>query len=298
MVDDDLLVKISGGVTPAMATPLTEAGYEVNVGALSALIDFLIAAGVKGLFVGGTTGEGILLSSQQRRVLHEHAMRAVARRVPVLLHVGANTVAESVALAQHAAGLSPDAIVAVTPTFYPMPDDALLAYFATVAAAAPETPFLAYDIPHMAVNGVSPRLLARLIAEVPSMVGLKCSRPDAQAIRELIDTLPPGAALLAGNERIALGSLALGAAGLISGLATAIPEPFVTLTAAFQRGDIAAARAAQQKVNRLLNRLPPGQRIGAVKAILAERGIAAGPAVPPRPTPDGKQLWADLEPLL
>jgi dihydrodipicolinate synthase/N-acetylneuraminate lyase len=148
------------------------------------------------------------------------------------------------------------------------------------------------------VNGVSTRLLARLVDQVPTMVGIKCSRPDAQVIREMVDVLPPEMVLLAGNERIALGSLALGAAGLISGLATAIPEPFVALTEALKRGDLASARAAQRTVNRLLDQLPPGQRIGAVKAILAQRGIAAGPPVPPRPMPDGKRLWAALEPLL
>ena len=163
-----LVDRIAFGVTPAMATPLTAAGLQVNLPAVDALVDFLIDAGVKGLFVGGTTGEGILLETSERQRLHEQAMKAIAGRVPALIHVGANTTAESVALATHAYSIGAEAIVAVTPTFYPMPDSALADYFGELAAAAPGTPLLAYDIPHMAVNGVSPALMQRLANDLPA----------------------------------------------------------------------------------------------------------------------------------
>jgi dihydrodipicolinate synthase/N-acetylneuraminate lyase len=223
---------------------------------------------------------------------------AAAGRVPVLVHAGANTTAETLALTRHAASLGVDAIVAITPTFYAMPDDALLVYFVEVAAAAPRLPMLVYDIPQMAMNGVSPELLARLPEAIPSFAGLKCSRPDMQMIRRLIDAAPAGAALFAGNEAIALGSLALGAHALISGLATAIPEPFVALTAAFATGDVETARHEQQRINQLLSCLPAGARIGAIKRILAQRGIAAGGCVPPRPAPEMPGLWERMQALL
>lgn len=282
------------GVLPAMATPLEEDGYTVNAAAVKPLVDFLIGAGVSGLFVGGTTGEGILLAPAERRRLHEHALAAAGGRVPIILHVGADTTREATALAEHAQILGAAAIAAVTPTYYGMHDDALLAYYHAVAAAAPETPLLAYDIPHMAVNGVSPRLMQRLAEMTPTLAGLKTSRRDAQIIRELLDATPPALAVFAGNERIALGSLALGAHGLISGLATAIPEPFVALAGAFAAGDLDAARRRQRLINDLLDLMPAGARIGAIKVILQQRGIAAGPAVPPRPTPRDHALWEKM----
>ncbi len=276
-----------------MATPLTEEGYTVNTAVLPPLVNFLIEKGVKGLFVGGTTGEGIVLSMVERMRLHEGTMTAVHNRVPVLLHVGANRTDTAVALARHAASINADAIVAITPTFYGMDDDSLAAYFHTIATAAPETPLLLYDIPHMAVNGISPTLLTRLGAEIPTLAGIKTSRPDAQIIRQLIAAAPERLIVLAGNERIAIGSLAMGAHGLISGLSTAVPEPFVTLTRAMGEGDLATARQAHQTINQLLNLMPP-QRIGAIKTILAERGIPVGTAVPPRPMPNGG-IWAKME---
>lgn len=290
--------RLAGGVLPAMVTPLHDDGYTVNAAVVPDLVDFLIEAQVRGLFVGGTTGEGILLAPRERILLHEAALMAAAGRVPVLLHVGANTTAEAVALARHAASLPADAIVVITPTFYGMPDYALLAYFVEIAATAPEIPLLVYDIPQMAVNGIGPELLAHLANKVPNFAGVKCSRPDAQMIRRLIDAAAPNVGLYAGNEAIALGSLALGAHALISGLATAIPEPFVALTGSFARGNTAAAQEEQRLVNRMLALLPAGARIGAIKRILQQRGLPVGPCVPPRPTPEVPGLWHAMKEVL
>ena len=293
----DLKTHLTNGVTPAMATPIAEDGYTVNTTVLPQLVDFLIDAGVVGLFVGGTTGEGIVLSVDERRRLHEETMTAVNGRCPVLLHVGANQTQTAVALAKHAVSLQADGIVAITPTFYGVDEDGLFDYFATIATAAPDTPLLAYDIPHMAVNGISPALLARLGAELPTMAGVKTSRHDMQVIRRLIDAAPDHLMVLAGNEAIALGSLALGAHGLISGLSTAVPEPFVALTHAFGVGDITGAQALQRQINALLALMPAGRRIGGIKQILAERGIPVGTAVAPRNMPT-EPIWSKMEALL
>ncbi len=291
-----LIERISYGVLPAMATPIASDGQSVNMAVLEALIDFLITARVKGLFVGGTTGEGILLTLNQRQALHEQAMKVIAGRVPALLHVGANTTAESVQLARHAQSIGADAIVAVTPTFYPVPDPSLAVYFRELAAAAPDTPLMAYDIPHMAINGVSPALLADLAHSLPSFAGIKTSNSDAQAIRRLIDAAPPDGIVLAGNERIALGSLAMGAAGLISGLSTALPEPFVRLTDAFFAGDLRQAQQEQKRINSLLDLLPQGRRIGALKSLLIQRGIDVGSPISPRPAVDPEEwpVWPEI----
>ena len=285
-----LKTKLRDGVSPAMATPLIPGTHTVNTAVVPALVDFLAGKGVKGLFVGGTTGEGILLDDDQRRALHEAAVAAAGGRVAVLLHVGAQRTEAAVALAKHAAELRPDAIVAMTPTFYGMSDAALARYFQAIAAAAPDIPLFLYDIPQFAVNGVSPSLLAALARDMPSLAGLKCSRPDVQIVRQLIDALPSDRMLLAGNESAALGLLALGADGLISGLSTAIPEPFVALTRAFAEGNIDEAREWQRCINRLLGALA-GARVGGIKAILNQRGIEVGPPTPTLDAVDAP-LWA------
>lgn len=280
-----------------MATPLLGDGYTVDTAVIPQLVEFLLEKGVAGLFVGGTTGEGILLAPAERMRLHEATVRAADGRVPVIVHTGANQMGTAVSLARHAAEIGVDAMAAVTPWFYGMPDDALADYYQTIAQAAPQTPLLLYDIPHMAGNGISPALLARLADELPAFAGMKCSRPDAQMIRQLLDTMPDEGIFLAGNEAIALGSLAMGADGLITGLSTAVPEPFVALTAAFAAGNLVEAQRWHHTINQMLACLPAGKRIGAIKQILAERGIAVGTAVPPRPMPE-EPVWPDLQAVL
>jgi dihydrodipicolinate synthase/N-acetylneuraminate lyase len=293
----ELKDKLRGGVAPALATPVLDDGMTVNTAVIPQLVNFLLDAGVSGLFVGGTTGEGVLLSDAERMRLHETAVLAANGRVPVILHTGTNQLASTLALCRHAETVGADAVAVVTPFFYKMDDDGLADYFHTVAAAVPDLPLMLYDIPQLAVNGISPGLMARLGAEIPSLLGIKSSRPDAQIVRQLIDAAAPHLLFLVGNEAAALGLLALGADGMISGLSTAIPEPYVALTQAFFKGDMAEAQQQQRRINNLLAQLPAGARIGAIKQILTGRGIEMGTAVPPRPMP-AENVWLKIRPLL
>jgi dihydrodipicolinate synthase/N-acetylneuraminate lyase len=291
--------RIRGGVIPAMATPTDPDTYGYSSQVLSELVDFLLAAGVKGLFIGGTTGEGILMSSEHRRSLHQQAITALSGRVPALIHVGSGTTAGSISLASHAADAGADAIVAVTPYFYPIHDDALFKHFSAIAAAAPATPLFVYDIPHMAVNGISPKLIGRLSENIPSFAGLKSSNADTQKVRRLIDAIPEDKIFLVGNEAVALGNIALGADGMISGLSTAVPEPFVTMVSAFFDGNMDMARLQQRKINQILALIPAGARIGALKMLLQQRGIAVGPPILPLPeAPENWPGWRQISGLV
>ncbi|MCZ7668666.1 MAG: dihydrodipicolinate synthase family protein [Chloroflexi bacterium] len=183
--------------------------------------------------------------------------------------------------ARHAQSIHAPAMAAVTPTFYGLDDESLASYFEAIAAAAPDVPLILYDIPALATNGVSPALLHTLAGRIPSLAGIKSSRPDAIQVRQLLDKAPENIVTLAGNEAIALGLLALGMDGLLSGLATAVPEPLVALTQAMQNQDIAEARRQQSIIRQILALAPAGKRIGWLKQILNERGVAVGPAAPP-----------------
>ncbi|MCA9901779.1 MAG: dihydrodipicolinate synthase family protein [Anaerolineales bacterium] len=293
----ELKAKLRGGVAPALATPVLADGMTVNTAVLPNLINFLLDAGVSGLFVGGTTGEGVLLSELERMRLHETAVSVVNGRVPVICHTGTNQLASTLALCHHAETVGADAVAVVTPFFYKMDDNGLADFYHAVAAANPNLALMLYDIPQLAVNGISPALMARLGSEIPSLLGIKSSRPDAQIVRQLIDAAAPHLLFLVGNEAAALGMLALGADGLISGLSTAVPEPYVALTKAFFRGDMAEAQRQQRQINALLAQLPGGARIGAIKQILTGRGVAMGTAVPPRPMPT-EDIWLKIRPLL
>lgn len=285
------------GVVPAMATPLIAGTYEVNLPVVGPLVEFLLAAGVAGVFAGGTTGEGINLDPAQRRRLHEETVAVTAGRVPVLVHVGAQRTATAVDLARHAAEIGADAIVAVPPVFYGMNDDALARYFHAIAAAAPDLPLFMYDIPQFAVNGISPALLVRMSDELPMMAGVKTSHTDLHSVRRLIDARPEGRIVLVGNEAMVLATMALGGDGMISGLGTAVPEVIIGLLNAYGDGRMAEAQQWQQTLTKLLALLPSGKRIGGIKRILDERGIQVGPPVPELPAAD-EEIWSKMAPLI
>lgn len=144
---ETLKSRIRHGVIPAMATPLQADSQSVDESGIRTLVDFLIDAGVKGLFIGGTTGEGILLDEDNRMRLHELATDAIDGRVPAMIHIGANTSSQSIRLTKHARNIKADALVAVTPFFYPIHNEALIDYYLSLSEIAPEIPLFAYDIP-------------------------------------------------------------------------------------------------------------------------------------------------------
>ncbi|MCP5098849.1 MAG: dihydrodipicolinate synthase family protein [Chloroflexi bacterium] len=293
----DLKSKLANGVSPAMATPLLDDGYRVNTAVIPHLVDFLLEKGSKSLFVGGTTGEGILLSTKERLRLHEAAVAAVNGRSPILLHVGANRLDTAVTLTQQAVELGVDGIAAVTPFYYGLDNDALITYYRAISDAAPATPLLLYDIPHMAVNGISPNGLPKIATAVPTLAGIKTSHQNANIVRQLIANAPEPFIILAGNEAIALATLAMGVDGMISGLSTAVPEPFVALTQAMGNGELAAGQRWHNCVMELLACIPKSARIGAIKQIISERGIRMGTAVPPRPMPK-EAIWPAMQAIL
>ncbi len=289
--------KVAGGVSPAMVTPLLPNSYRVDTAVTPQLVNFLIDKGVAGLFVGGTTGEGILLDRGERERLHEVTMATVNGRIPVILHIGDNHLDSAILLARQAQELGADAIAAVTPYYYGMHDAGLAAYYESIATAVPDMPLFLYSIPQMAVNTISPALITHLSQTMPSLAGIKTSQPQANLVREVVQTMPDDRIVLAGNENIAAGMLALGVDGLISGFATAVPEPFVALTQAVAAGNLAEAQRQQRTINQMLSVMPPGARIGALKMILNQRGIDVGTAVPTLPTPS-QGIWDSVKEIL
>ncbi len=284
------------GATPAMATPLRPDGT-LNSAEIAPLVDFLVDKGAAGLFVGGTTGEGVLLTTAERQRLHAETVAAAAGRVPVILHIGALRTDESMRLMQHAAEIGADAAAAVTPFFYRLDDEALFDFYAALAETSAELPLFTYDIPQYAGNGISPTLMERLYAAYPSVAGVKTSRHDAPGVRKLVRVTPDSRMVLVGSEQLALGLLALGVDGLISGIATAVPEPFVALCQAFADGDMAAARQAQTQVDGLLAITGSRARMGVIKAILTARGIDVGSAVAPLLPPESDP-WPAVQTVL
>lgn len=288
-----------GGLVAAMVSPLARDGRDLDAAAAGPYIRWLAERGVDGVFVGGTTGEGPLLSPVERHRLLEAVVAAAGPLgLAVVAHVGDITTAGACALAAHAARTGADAVAAVTPWFFALGEAELTDHFAAVAAAAERVPFFLYNIPGAARNRITPSLIAALAPRAPNLAGLKDSGGDLAGLRALAAAghaaCPLGFTVFCGGDAIALGALAAGADGVVSGNASTVPEPFAALLSAFRAGDAQAARRAQDRIDILRHALHDGLDLGLCKAVLAARGVAVGPPRPPLPSRSPAEAAAAL----
>ena len=158
------------GVICPLVTPFDEEGRIDDAG-LDQVIDFLLENEIDGLMVGGTTGEGMLLSLPERMMLCEKVVDHVKGRVPVIAHTGCISTAETIALTRHAEATGASAASVIVPYFFTFDDESLFQHFVSAANAAPELPMLLYAFPGNAKNDISPALLKRW----PNKLGLSLS---------------------------------------------------------------------------------------------------------------------------
>jgi dihydrodipicolinate synthase/N-acetylneuraminate lyase len=208
------------GALAAAVTPLRDDGGALDENAFGPYLDFLAAGGLDGTLVLGTTGEGILLSAAERRRAAELFLEGP---LPVIVHAGAQTTAETLALAEHAAASGAAGVAVIGPPYYPLDDDALLAHFAAAAHAAEPAPFYVYEFEARSGYAVPVRVIERLREEAPNLAGLKVSdRPLAAVEPYLIEGLD----VFVGAEELLP---VRGAAGTVSGLASVFPERVAAL---------------------------------------------------------------------
>jgi dihydrodipicolinate synthase/N-acetylneuraminate lyase len=236
------------GALAAAVTPLRDEGAALDEDAFGPYLDFLAAGGLDGILALGTTGEGILLSAAERRRAAELFLEG---SLPVIVHAGAQTTAETAALAEHAAASGAAGVAVIGPPYYPLDDDALLLHFASAAQAAEPLPFYVYEFEARSGYAVPVRVIERLRAEASNLAGLKVSDRPLEALEPY---LIEGLDVFVGAEELLP---VPGAAGAVSGLAAVFPERVVALDGA---GELRAE----------LNRYPFQ---AAAKYVLGRRGV-------------------------
>jgi dihydrodipicolinate synthase/N-acetylneuraminate lyase len=247
------------GALAAAVTPLRDEGAALDEEAFAPLCAFLAAGGLDGLLALGTTGEGILLSVDERRRAAELFVGA-GEGLAVAIHCGAQTTADTVALSEHAAQARADAVAVIAPPYYAFDDEALLEHFAAAARACEPLPFYVYEFAARSGYAVPVAVIGRLRERAPNLAGLKVSDRPWEAFEPY---LIEGLDVFVGPERLIAQGLARGAAGAVSGLATAFPE----VVAAAVRG------GADSEVERLRDGLDRFPFHAAAKRVLAHRGI-------------------------
>lgn len=251
------------GALAAAVTPLRDNGSAVDEPAFPPLVDLYVAAGLDGVLALGTAGEGILLSALERRTVTDLFLQAADRRLQVAVQCGAQTTAETVALAAHAAEVGADAVVVIGPPYFSLDEQAQLAHFLAAATACAPTPFYVYEFAGTTGYAVAPSVLERLRNAAPNVRGLKVSDTPWEVFARY---LLPGFDVFVGPEALIAEGMAHGAVGAVSALAAAFPEEVVAVV----RDPTTDAAAGLAEMRAFVERFP---RQAALKHVLGRRGI-------------------------
>jgi len=246
------------GALAAALTPLRDGGSALDEDAFAPYCEFLRE--LDGVLALGTTGEGILLSVEERKRVVELFL---AGGMHVIAHCGAQTTAATVELAEHAASAGVDGVAVIGPPYFPLDDDALLAHFAAAARACAPLPFYVYEFARASGYAVPLEVLGRLREQAPNLAGLKVSDSPWNAFAPY---LLEGFDVFVGPEALIAQGMRANAVGAVSALASAFPERVAAAVRdpdgdeANGMGDLRAA----------IERFP---RHAALKHIVARRGV-------------------------
>jgi dihydrodipicolinate synthase/N-acetylneuraminate lyase len=282
------------GVIVPMVTPITSGG-DLDEPAVGRIIDHMVAGGVHGVFVLGTTGENASVPAAMREQLVAVTVAHVGERAGVYAGISSNCLADSVAAAKAYALLGVNAVVAHLPTYYALDAEEQFAYFSVLADRI-DLPLVLYDIPVTTHMVISSEVVERL-SRHPNVVGIKDSSEDVAYLTTLIERLGdagPDFAILVGASALSAQGLALGADGIVPAQGNLIPALCRALFDRAVEGDRDGAEACQRRVDAFARLFVEGrslaQSLGALKAMMGALDLCGPDVLPPlRPLPSGEQ---------
>ena len=280
------------GIFPAFYACYDEEGA-VSPARARALARYLLEKGVQGLYVGGSSGECIYPSVAERKAVLEAVMEEVGGKLTVIAHVACNNTADSRTLAAHAESLGVDAIAAIPPIYFHLPEYAIAQYWNDISDAAPNTDFIIYNIPQLAGVALTMPLLKTMLKN-PRVIGVKNSSMPVQDIQMFHDE---GAIVFNGPDEQLLSGLAAGAIGGIGGTYGAMPELYMKIRELYLAGNMELGREVQNECCRIIYKMcsAKGNMYAVIKAILRRQGgpDCGGVRLPLAPMVDSDEAIAD-----
>jgi 4-hydroxy-tetrahydrodipicolinate synthase len=276
------------GIIPPVATPM-KSNEDLDLPRLRWFLDHLIGHGVHAVFVLGTNSEFYALDEHEKQEVIASAVAHVNRRVPVFAGTGAETTREAVRLSQMAEREGADGVSVITPYFINPSQQEIFDHYRRIAEHT-RLPVVLYNNPGTC-GGVKIDVdTVAQLAEIPNILGIKDSSGDLQNTIEYVRVVPDRFAVLMGRDTLIYPALLFGARGAVPATGNIVPALLVEIYEAFRRGDQAAAKAAQLRLNPLRLSLALGTAPGAVKAALTLLGMSLGPSrAPIAPLPPEKQ---------
>lgn len=256
------------GVIPAFYACYDEEG-EISPERTRALVEYFINKGVQGLYVNGSSGECIYQSVADRKLVLEEVMKVAKGKLTIIAHVACNNTKDSVELAKHAESLGVDAIAAIPPIYFRLPEYSVAQYWNDISAAAPQTDFVIYNIPQLAGIALTPSLYKEMLKN-PRVIGVKNSSMPVQDIQTFVALGGKDHLVFNGPDEQFLGGRLMGAAAGIGGTYGAMPELFLKLNQLIADKDLARAQELQFAINDIIGHLTSarGNMYSVIKEVL------------------------------
>ena len=281
------------GVIPALVTPFTDDGKQVDEKRLRALVRYVLEKGATGVVPCGTTGEFQNLTVEERKLVSKIVIEEVKGRVPVIVGTGCSSTDLTVEMTEHAKDAGADAALIVTPYYHKPALRGIYEHYRIVAETV-DLPIMLYNIPQ--VTGVQlPWQVVEDLAEIPNIVGVKDSSGELRYILALIEKTSPKLSIMCGHDEVVLPALAAGCSGMILASANIIPDVWRQLYDSFQRGELQKAREIQLKVQKFCRVIVKSGSVGP-KAAMDMIGVKVGPVRLPL-TQGGELTYEDREEL-
>lgn len=279
----DAKLKKYRGIFPAFYACYNDDGT-VSAERTRSFAKYLLNKGVTGLYVGGSSGECIYQSVEERKTILEAVMEAVGGKMVIIAHVACNNTADSCELARHAESLGVDAIASIPPIYFHLPPYAIADYWNTISAAAPKTDFVIYNIPQLAGVALSTNLLQEM-AKNPRVIGVKNSSMPTQDIQMWLDATERELVVFNGPDEQLISGLAIGATGGIGGTYAAMPELYLKIFECYHAGRMELAREIQNECCRIIYKMCScrGNMYAVIKEILRRWGMDIGGVRAPLP---------------
>lgn len=294
------------GVIPAFFACYDENGA-ISTEGVKALTRHLISKGVKGVYVGGSSGECIYQHVDERKRVLEAVLEEAKGKLTVIAHVGCNNTADSVDLAAHAQQAGADAIASIPPIYFHLPEHAIAEYWNAMSAAAPELDFVIYNIPQLAGTALSMNLLKEMLKN-PRVIAVKNSSMPVQDIQMfkaegIRQRGENGFVVFNGPDEQFVAGRAIGADGGIGGTYAVMPELYVKMDQLIRENNIADAEELQYKADAIIYKMceAKGNLYAVMKEILKRMyGLELGSVRRPLPSlaPEDEAVVAEAQKMI
>lgn len=256
------------GVIPAFYACYDKEG-NISPERVRSLIRYFISKGVKGVYVNGSSGECIYQSVEDKKTVLENVMEEAKGKLTVIAHVACNNTKDSMELARHAESAGADAIAAIPPIYFRLPEHAIARYWNDISSAAPDTDFVIYNIPQLAGVALTMNLFAEM-RKNPNVIGVKNSSMPVQDIQMFKAAAGDDYVIFNGPDEQFISGRVIGAEGAIGGTYGAMPELFLKMDEYVKAGELLKAKEIQYAVNDIIYKMcmARGNMYGVIKEIL------------------------------